>query len=557
MKKNKLLILLTLISFVALALRLWKLGNIPPSIHWDEASWGYNAYSILKTGKDEYGNFMPFIFKAFGDYKSAIYVYLTVPSIAIFGLNEFAVRFPAALFGAISVFLSFFVVREIFREFEGKNIIGILTSVILALSPWSYHYSHGAWEVNVLLVFLFLAMIFFLKAEKRKIYLLYLSAIFFGLSFYVYNSAKLLIPLIIFGLIFLFKDKLKQFFLKNYLIIFIIFGLLLLPVVKFTFIDGAGGRLRVMSVFSYPRPEKEIHEILNLDKTNQNSLVFMLFHSESLNFARGILGRYFNHFSGRFLFFEGDWNNPRNGAPYVGVINFMDILFLPLGIYFLLSRKIKNKNLVWFLFLITPLSAAFSRDSIQATRSFFMIIPLTISSAFGMYFVWEKLIKVKNFLRVGIIGFLFLGYIFSFIYYLDQFFIHAPIHYSQFWQYGYKEVVEFLVDRHKDYRKVVFSQKYGQPYIYWLFYTKYDPRKYQQQAHLIESSVGDVGQVQYLDNIEFRNFHWPSDVNIADLFIGNDLDLPARYIEQTKGAKLLQEIYFLNGQLAFKVVEKK
>lgn len=547
-----------LVLLLAAILRFYALGSVPPSLMWDETSWGYNAYSILKTGRDEYGNFMPLIFKAFGDYKSAIYVYLTVPSVAIFGLNEFAVRFPAAVFGTISIFLYFFIVREIFREFKGKDIVGMLASVILAFSPWNYHYSRGAWEVNVLLVLLFLALIFFLKAEAKKVYFFYLAALFFGLSFYVYNSAKLLIPLIILGLLVFYREKLKQFSFKNYFISFLILGFLVLPVAKFTFFDGAGGRLRVMSVFSYPRPEKDIQEILNQDQTKQSSLVFQLFHNESLNFIRGILGRYFNHFSGRFLFFEGDWSNPRHGVPYAGVLNFMDILLLPLGVYFLVSQKIKGQSLVWYLLLITPLPAALSRDSVQATRSFFMVIPLMTISALGMYFIWERSKEIKNFLRVGLISLGVIGYLLGFVYYLDQFFIHAPRKYSQFWQYGYKQAIEFVGPIAKNYDKIVFTQKYGQPYIYWLFYTKYNPTDYQKQARLTESSVGDVGEINRLDNIEFRNIYWPQDRDLTKtIFVGDEFDLPITDLQQTPGAKILKEIRFLNNQLAFRIVEKK
>ena len=89
MKKKRIKIALFLLVLLGLGLRLFRLGSIPPSLHWDEPSWGYNAYSILKTGRDEYGRLMPLVFKAFGDYKSAIYVYLTTLSVGVFGLNEF------------------------------------------------------------------------------------------------------------------------------------------------------------------------------------------------------------------------------------------------------------------------------------------------------------------------------------------------------------------------------------------------------------------------------------------------------------------------------------
>src|SRR3989344_1238336 len=96
---------LFLILTFASILRLWNLGGNPPHLTPDEAAVGYNAYSILKTGRDEYGEFLPIIFKSFGDYKPGLYVYLTVPSVAILGLNEFAARLPSAFFGIISVFL--------------------------------------------------------------------------------------------------------------------------------------------------------------------------------------------------------------------------------------------------------------------------------------------------------------------------------------------------------------------------------------------------------------------------------------------------------------------
>jgi len=89
--------LLVLILFIAALLRLGNLGGNPPGLTPDEAALGYNAYSILKTGRDEYGQILPVVFKSFGDYKPELYVYLTVPSVAIFGLTEFAVRFPSAL----------------------------------------------------------------------------------------------------------------------------------------------------------------------------------------------------------------------------------------------------------------------------------------------------------------------------------------------------------------------------------------------------------------------------------------------------------------------------
>lgn len=535
-----------MIVLFALLLRLYRLGSAPPSMHWDEPSWGYNAWSVLKTGKDEYGNFLPLIFKAFGDYKAPVYVYLTVISEAIFGLNEFAVRLPAAVFGAISVLVAFLVVKEIFKN----EAIAFLTSFVLAFSPWHYHYSHGAWEVNVLFTFLLLGIYFFLK-EKWLF-----TGLFFGLCFHIYNSAKLLIPLLILGLILFFPEKFKKKNFKKIIGGLVIMAVLILPVFYFTFFGGAGGRLKVMSIFSYPRPVSEKEIILSQEGKFKN-LSWCLFHNNLVFFGRGILERYLNHFSPRFLFFEGDWSNHRHSVPYAGVLNHLGIILLPLGIYFLVSKKIEKQGFLWYWLIISPLPAALTRDIIQATRSYFMVFPLSVLMAFGIYFIYQKTQKLPKILKISSWGCLVFAWIFSFIFYLDQFFVHLPFAYSEDWLYGYKEAVEFIKDKTDKYEEIVFTSKYGQPYIFYLFYSQYPPEKYQKQAKLIEHPEGDVGRVERIDNIVFRELYWPKDRFVKNrLYVGATYEIPLEDIKEDE-ARILKEIYFYNGKLAFRIVETK
>ena len=111
MKKSS---LIYLIITLGLFLRVVYLNINPPGLTVDEVSIGYNAYSILKTGRDEYGTFLPFDFKSLGDYKPPLYIYLTAFSEAVFGLNEFAVRFPAALLGTISIIFIYYFLQILF-----------------------------------------------------------------------------------------------------------------------------------------------------------------------------------------------------------------------------------------------------------------------------------------------------------------------------------------------------------------------------------------------------------------------------------------------------------
>ena len=118
-KKYWATIALCLIVLLATILRLWQLGLVPPSPDWDEVSLGYNAYSVLHTGKDEYGRFLPVIMESTGDFKPALYAYLAIPSIALFGLNVFATRLPSAIVGIFAVLACYFIVIELF---SGKRV---------------------------------------------------------------------------------------------------------------------------------------------------------------------------------------------------------------------------------------------------------------------------------------------------------------------------------------------------------------------------------------------------------------------------------------------------
>src|ERR1700690_4642339 len=107
-------ILIVFVLLIALFLRVYHISSNPPGLTPDEAALGYNAYSILKTGKDEYGTVLPVIFKSFGDYKPGLYIYLDVPFVALGGLNETTTRLPSVIAGVVTVFLVYLVTKELF-----------------------------------------------------------------------------------------------------------------------------------------------------------------------------------------------------------------------------------------------------------------------------------------------------------------------------------------------------------------------------------------------------------------------------------------------------------
>ena len=209
--KRKYLIIAILI--LAAILRLALLDKFPSGLNADEASLGYNAWSLIETGKDEHSVSWPLVFRSFDDYKPPLYVYLVLPFVKVMGLSVTTVRLPSALLGIFSVFLLFLLVKRLFPEKE-KYFLPEISALALAISPWHLHFSRGGWEVNVATFFILLMLLFLLKSFE-KIKFLFVFAIAAVLSLYTYHSARVITPLLIVAFSLIFLDKIKNFFVKK------------------------------------------------------------------------------------------------------------------------------------------------------------------------------------------------------------------------------------------------------------------------------------------------------------------------------------------------------
>lgn len=544
MKKN--LILFVIISF-AFFIRTYKLSPIPPHLTPDEASLGYNAYSILKTGRDEYGVLFPMIFKSFGDYKPGLYIYASVPFIAIFGLNEFSVRIVSAVSGVFAVVLVYFITKYLFKN----EHVSLLSAFFLATMPWHIHFSRGAWEANFSLTLTLAGLYFLVKSKNKNLYLCY-SAIFFGLTLLAYQGAKLTSSLVILAYIVTNLDLLKRVKVK-YVFTSLVLGLLFAyPAIK-SFFDGRTGRLVVFSVFSYPRPKEYLESFLSESGVKKNSLFYYVFYSENLNFFRGMLGRFFNHFSGRFLFFEGDWQNPRHSSPYHGMLLITSLPIFLVGLISLVKQKF-DKNVLFLLLLLffMPLPAVLSRDSVHAIRSLPLTIPLAIVLAFGAVYLLKKYKKIGGIF----ILFLFAG---GFIFFLENYFVQMPVINAKYWEYGYKQIVEVVSPIQDNYEKIYIQQSYSQPYIYFLFYQKYDPLSYQKQAFLQKGeSEFDVGKIEKIDNIYFNSLNWQNERGKSkSLFAADTIRIPIEDSSDERYFNVISEIKDPNDNIIFRVLEIK
>ncbi|MBU1129881.1 phospholipid carrier-dependent glycosyltransferase [Patescibacteria group bacterium] len=518
-KKTK--ILLLSITLIAFFIRIYKTNLYPPLL-WDETAIGYNAYSILKTGKDEYGKFLPLIFKSFGDYKPGFYIYLTIPFVAIFGLNPLSVRLPSIILGSLTPLFLYLLItqtnpknkRQRSHPKGDNNILALISALILTFNPYNIHYSRGAWETNILTFQLVLASYFFFKAinTKKNNYFL-LSSLTFLLSLYTYQSAKMLS---LFLIIILFSINFKKILKQAKILKYFIFPLFFfsLPLVYGLLFSSDTNRLKVLSLFSYPRSQEETQQIIS----EAGNLDYQIFYNQPVFFVRNFLNRYFNHFSSKFLLFQGDWQNPRHSAPYIGVLLYPSLIFFIIGLFSFPAHQKPNALTSFFFFwlLIAPIPASLTRDSIQATRAMPLSIPLVFFTSLGfnyfLNFIHKSCFLTSYFPKPRLpqprstwTWLLITIYLFSFIYYSDLYLNHMVKKEPTQLLHGYKEAFSYVNKNQHKFHKIYFTNFYNQPYIYHLFYSKYSPQKYQQQAYLTENKVGDTGKVEKLDNIIFHS----------------------------------------------------
>ncbi len=474
MKGKSFIIVFLLVFFVGSFFRFYQLGNIPGSMDWDEVSFGYNAYSVLHTGKDEYGVSHPLTFRAFGEYKQPVYVYLNVVSIGLFGLNAFAVRFPSAFFGSLSIIFVYFLTYELFRKYKFSKNLALLTMFLYAISPWSIQFSRVAFEANVALTLTIIAVWLFLRGLSLKNnWYLYLTTVLLCLSELTYISLRLIGPLLLITLlIYGFSYFRKK---KTILIILILL-----------FILGSGiGYLNSKSLargqdvlFTNQQTQVLGSSVKKLQYIKEHHDIFgEIIYNRRVIYTEKFVENYFSHFNAQWLFLTGD-TVPRHHAPGMGILYLVSLPFILLGIYFLFVRYLATSWIIFVWFLLAPLASSLTSDAPSALRSLIFLPTWQIFEAAGIIFIFEK-IRKKNLLFALQIIILSL-YTVNVCYYIQQYFVftNKNTQFQKAWQYGYEDAVLFAGRYKNSSNRIVFSKDFEQPYIFYLFYSRYDPAAY-------------------------------------------------------------------------------
>ena len=459
-------LVLGLLLATSLLLRGWGLPAVPPELFGDELDVGYQAYSLLTTGRDLYGQPLPLYLHSLSEWRLPLIVYHTVPSVALLGLTEAAVRLPEVIMGALASLIVFALTYQLIRS----KSIAFTAAILVVVLPWHFLYSRMAgFGVVTQANFIMLASLLYLR--RRQV----LSAVFFGLALYTYGTSLVFIPLWLVTLWLIRRRPISR--------VVVLTLILAAPLIWFTLKGPAATRFSQLSVFS----ASEVMEDITTSRARHPGAVGRLFYNRPVVFSRLLVRNYLTAFSPEFLFLRGD-PVQRHSLQIVGGLYPWLAPFLILGILVLISRR-RPLLLLWLL--LAPLPSVLTLDGgYHATRLFLMVSPLVIIASVGLQAAFAKLSKITlgrlSLAAVGLLALYSLARV-GFYYFSDY-----PILSWRWWQIGYRDTFQQLSHLDSSYSRVFINNTYEPSLIRFLFWTRYPPSKFHRFFTLDQPTDGII-----------------------------------------------------------------
>ncbi len=558
-------VLIAVALLAGIGLRVTRLDKVPPALAQDEACDGYDAYSILKTGRDHHGNFMPIVMQGFNDYRMPLFQYSLVPLVGVFGLKAAVVRLGAAIWGIVDM-VAITIVAGLMFGWAGAAAAAIL----VALMPWHLELSRYGIEATAASATISIAMAsFFMWLRRRRDFWLFLSGLSFGLSLYTYAITKPLVPPLLGLIAILYWRELKQARIKAVAALSIVVVLALPQAVMFLRNGALMQReYRHLSLFS---PDS-ICMGCDSEQTRQamNSIPYLLI----ANFA--------NNFTPSFLFLNGDrgdhWTmlHPPNFGELLPEQAILIVLAL-IAFFSPTRRKFAILILGWVIFaavpaaLIKPLGVGFFEpgktptpwvmldheippapvtasmllDHTDSRHSALTMAPWILLSALGVV-VLLKLTSSKPVVQVTAAILLLAGITFHSARFVGTYFEDFPTFAAPYFQYGIKEFLQTIDKTYSADLPVIISPRINQPYIYVLFFERYSPAAFQQGP--VQQEPGIFGQVEGFGRYRFVPQNRPYVKLPHGVFVFRSVERAFAVPDAT--------IYYPDGSVAYKIIVK-
>jgi len=540
--KNNILVLVALffIVFIGAFLRFWHIDTAPKGALIDELHFGYLAKSLILTGKDEHGESWPVIFEGFGDRKLPAMAYLDIPSVAAFGLTLVAIRVPSAVAGTLLILASFWLLWEITR----RKKWALFAALITAISPWSFFLSRFGFESNIALLGLTTGLASLFTAQRTKQnYWYIISALSFAVTWYSYIAYRPIAAVILFVFAVLklvenFKANKKPIFL-----LFISFVIVVSPLLTPRSISVNNTRVGQVGIGSDPGTAMIINEKRYFCATQLPRLLCDITWNKPAYVFRELTHRYLMAFSPEFLVTKGELSTDFLTIDSFG--QFFPILypliFFGLAGFLFVKKTPINKTQMWLIIvglLISPIPSAIVGEP-QKVRISALFPFLLITITYGAIVV-DKLLKTKLLRSLFLAGLVIVLFGYSFLYNMEYFGVHT----TQY-EYKYQSYLPTLhryLDTLPKEAVINIVPFYSDPLMFHAFYTNMDPALYQSLAVLDEYDGANFRHTVELGNIWSHKYSpeymscWGIENNKQVFFVTNVEQKQLKYSHVEKSA---------------------
>lgn len=521
---------ITLILLLGVVVRGYQLTSVPPSLSWDEVAVGYNAWSVANFSIDEWGHRWPLTFTSFEDDKHPVHIYITALFEKFLGLNPWATRLPAVVFGCANILLIFLVINKAFSS----KLAGLGSAFFMAISPYAIHFSRMNHEFHFVIFFFLLGLFAFFQSFKKPVWFL-LACFSFGIDLLTYHPAIVVVPIVFISLLVLYAKEIRL--LRG----FRVGGVVVIAL--FLVILATHPALLGFARASQTNFSKQI-----IEKT----LTFRLIHNPTLARFEVAALQYPLHFSPSFLFIKGD-HNPRLADQVVGEFYLLDLLFLAIGLYACLLTRSRAATTFLIILLIGPLPSSLTNEAPHAARSLFILIGWLALAGFGVSVFFKKLKSVKLQLVVGVV--IVSVYSWALISYQQRYYQIYPQKYANDWQYGLKDIVEY-VKEHPDYGWVYTTDVRAQPYIFYLYYLQVPPKRFLSTVEYNVSPQRSANLVTFFDHFHFGDWNIVESKPIdGTLYAITDSEYDG--LRQKSKFNVKKVIRYPDGGVAFRLVTLK
>jgi 4-amino-4-deoxy-L-arabinose transferase-like glycosyltransferase len=337
---SRLEVLLLAVSLLVCVVYFAEVPRNPPGFFIDEASIAYNAHTISREGRDEHGQRFPLYFRAFGEYKSPVYIYALAALYWFTGPSNFVARMLSAVFGLTAALLLGLLAVRITK----RRLTGLIVFIVAGLTPWLFEVSRLVFEVALFptLLALFLLCLHLASTQEEWSWRIVAGlSVVLGLMAYSYSAGRLLAPLFAFGLVF-FMTRQRW---RRVVLTWFIFALTLLPLAVFS-LRNPGTLSERFKYVSYVKPGDSRPEI-----------VFRF------------IKNYVRDFSPSSWLIAGD-PEPRHHLPGMGSLLAGVVVLAILGLVLVLLR---HRREAWWRFVlyglaIAPIPAALTLDHFHTLR---------------------------------------------------------------------------------------------------------------------------------------------------------------------------------------------